>query len=86
MFEVGTKYEFIIVREGSDESVTGRVVEYNHPLVRLADTPAMRGFSREIEGNFVMGMEIDPDAPPVPGQIINVTSIFFVSARRVDGD
>lgn len=67
MFEVGRRYEFH-TREADEEVMFWGVVEkYDHPLVKLADTPAL------VTGNR-FGDET------IPGAIINVTSPNFVRA------
>lgn len=78
MFEVGKEYEFRLI-EGADEtSFRGTIVEYEHPLIKLADpTAAMI---------VIEGLEEEPvelNSLPRAGRIINVTSLHFVSAVEI---
>ncbi len=82
MFEVGAKYEFRIIEGGDETQFWGTVESYEHPLIKLADTPAMRSEMANSEDNFSLAFVEDPDGTPTPGAIINVTSPNFISAVR----
>lgn len=99
MFEVGSRYDFRMVRNGEDHAFSGTIAAYEHPLIRLEDTVAP-----VIEINFV-GSEPFKDislseavaesykeepnkslsmgGQTIKGAIINVTSLHFVSATPV---
>ena len=80
MFEIGARYEFCMIEGGNEGTFVGTVKEYEHPLIKLEDTPsivAIRYISPE-------GSEVSkgPTHPSNPGRIINVTSPNFVGAKR----
>ena len=80
MFEIGAQYKFCMIEGGNEGTFVGTVKEYEHPLIKLEDTPsrAVRFISREGSGESSEGHPI----PSQPGRIINVTSPNFVSAQR----
>ena len=80
MFEIGAQYKFCMIKDGSEVTFVGTVKEYEHPLIKLEDTPSItvRFISREGSGESSEGHPI----PSQPGRIINVTSPNFVSAQR----
>lgn len=68
MFEVGKRYEIKMIING-DETTMWRIVEkYEHPLLKFADT------ERKIKNEFLQGGTL-------VGEIVNVTSPNFISAR-----
>ncbi|EJJ26566.1 hypothetical protein [Rhizobium sp. CF142] len=42
MFEVGENYEFRVIEDGDQVTFTGIIERYEHPLVKLKDTPAYK--------------------------------------------
>ena len=80
MFEIGAQYKSCMIKDGSDVTFDGTVKEYEHPLIKLEDTPsrAVRVISPEGSRKFTESHTI----PSQPGRIINVTSPNFVSAQR----
>jgi hypothetical protein len=82
MYEVGAKYELRMI-EGGDEMLFWGVVEaYEHPLIKLADTPAIRTETIDNKDDHSIAFVEDPDGEPIRGAIINVTSPNFISALK----
>ena len=80
MFEIGARYEFCMIEGGDEETFVGTVKEYEHPLIKLEDSPTINisMMSRDDLEKTSKGETI----PSQPGRIINVTSPNFVSAQR----
>lgn len=84
MFEAGKNYEFRLIEDGGEITFQGTVERVDHPLIKLADTPAMKmETTKKADGRMVFATVEDPDAPQHPGRIINVTSPNFVRAVEV---
>ncbi|QIO73934.1 hypothetical protein HA459_18710 [Rhizobium leguminosarum bv. trifolii] len=80
MFEVGKKYEFRII-EGGDEIVFwGTIESYEHPLLKLQDTRAMKSEVIREESSMSISFVEDPEGKVYRGRIINVISPNFISA------
>ncbi|WGD32030.1 hypothetical protein AncyloWKF20_09515 [Ancylobacter sp. WKF20] len=77
MFEVGKHYEFRCIEDGSECTFWGAIERYEHPLIKLMDTPPMRitiaGYGSNEVANTL-------ETRGSKGKIINVTSLNFVSA------
>lgn len=75
MFEVGKRYQFRIIEGGDEGTFSGVVEAYNHPLVMLA--------SHKISPKFAPGLAPGETErrDTIPGKIINVTSVHFISAE-----
>ncbi len=76
MFDIGARYEFCMIEGGSEVNFWGTVKEYEHPLIKLEDSPTINISmppSKASKGKTT---------PSQPGRIINVTSPNFVSAQR----
>ena len=73
MFEVGKTYEIKMDNDGSVLTTVGIIEKYEHPLIKL----------REENGHleFLGGAK---DLTKIHGEIINVTSVRFVSAVEID--
>lgn len=87
MFQVGKHYEFRMI-EGDDEiQFWGDVEAYEHPLLKLKDTPERPIPIRLMHGDAPgeQPAQAPQMVPRQPGQIINVTSPNFISAvEKVD--
>lgn len=84
MFEVGAKYEFHMVEGEGTVSFVGIVEEYEHPLIKLKDSPPMK-IHMDL-GDVSDKGAYSSNIPSKLGQIINVTSPQFVSAQRLKDD
>lgn len=82
MFEVGAKYEFRVIEDGDQVTFTGTIENYDHPLIKLVDTPSMKHETVHNGSNITIMVIEDPESPPYPGKIINVISPAFVSAVK----
>ncbi|MBY5442097.1 hypothetical protein HFO93_01065 [Rhizobium leguminosarum] len=80
MFEVGENYEFRVIEGGDEIMFWGIVESYEHPLIKLQDTPAMT--SKVLQDGISIALVADPTSPAYPGRIINVTSPNFISAVK----
>ena len=96
MFESGKNYEFRMIRDGEERVFSGTVAAYEHPLLRLEEAviPAISityvGTEppEDLDLAEVVKASYEPktktasfvEASAVPGEIINVTSIHFISA------
>lgn len=79
MFQVGGKYTFKMISDDGDgiTEFYGEVERYDHPLLKLKDSDPM------VIRRVMFGSEGAAHEHPIasiPGQIINVTSVHFVSA------
>lgn len=84
MFETGATYEFRMIEGGSEVTFRGIVETYEHPLIKLKDSPAMKSVTTDSENDYTISIVEDPDGKPRRGAIINVTSSNFVSAELQD--
>ncbi|MDW9644482.1 hypothetical protein GOB48_22200 [Sinorhizobium meliloti] len=82
MFEVGAKYEFRMIEDGEETLFWGTVESYEHPLIKLEDTPAAKGEVTDTEEGISIALIADPEGQPIIGAIINVTSPNFISAVK----
>ncbi|MBX4920981.1 hypothetical protein HJA76_14915 [Rhizobium bangladeshense] len=82
MFEVGAKYQFRMIEGGDEVSFWGTVETYEHPLIKLEDTPAKKTEMINTEGGFSIAIVDNPEGRPTIGAIINVISPNFISAVR----
>jgi hypothetical protein len=82
MFEVGAKYKFRMIEDGDEILFWGDVETYEHPLIKLKDTPATKTETINTEEGFSIAIVDDPDRQPTIGAIINVISPNFISAVR----
>ncbi|RVO74425.1 hypothetical protein [Sinorhizobium medicae] len=82
MFEVGEKYEFRMLEAGDEVLFWGTIESYEHPLIKLEDTPAVRGEAADTEDGYSFALVADPEGQPIIGAIINVTSPNFISAVK----
>ncbi|KEC75399.1 UNVERIFIED_ORG: hypothetical protein GGD51_002494 [Rhizobium esperanzae] len=82
MFEVGSKYEFRMIEGGDEVLFWGSVVSYEHPLVKLEDTPALKSQTTSTDDGFSISIVDDPEGRPTFGAIINITSPNFISAVK----
>lgn len=86
MFEVGSKYEFRVLFDGSEAILQGYVEKYEHPLLKIADIEAgtIRIIFRDLIGDEPTFE--DRPYPSEPGKILNVTSSAFISAQLLKDD
>ncbi len=80
MFEIGAQYKFCMIEGGDEVTFVGTVKEYEHPLIKLEDTPSIA--VRYISPEGSRKLPESHTTPSQPGRIINVTSPNFVSAQR----
>lgn len=73
MFEVGKTYEIKMDDGAGILSMVGTVEKYEHPLIKLRQESAHLEFLRSAK-----------DLTKIHGEIVNVTSVRFVSAVEVD--
>ena len=71
MFEAGKTYEIKMIIDGEETKMWQTVEKYDHPLLKFADvdTKAPNEFTQ---------------AKTVRGEIVNVTSPYFISAKLRD--
>lgn len=82
MFEIGAKYEFRMIEDGDEVTFWGTIETYEHPLIKLTDTPPMTSKTTEHEDGGMTIEFVQTDGDPYPGKIINVTSPNFISAVK----
>lgn len=88
MFKVGNSYKFRLIEDGDEILFSGIVEKYEHPLLKLKDVDRTELRIR-IKGIDLPDRDISIGGGDklIPGRIINVTSLNFVSAVEVrDGN
>jgi hypothetical protein len=71
MFEAGKKYEIKMIIDGEEAKMWQTVEKYDHPLLKFSD------IDTKVLNEFIQ-------AKTVRGEIVNVTSPYFISAKRRD--
>ena len=77
MFEVGKRYNFRMIQDGDEVTFGGTVAFYEHPLIKLADLNVSPDWLPPAGPGEVRSEQV------IPGQIINVTSVNFISADEL---
>ncbi len=75
------RYEIRMIEGGDEVLFWGTVESYEHPLIKMEDTPAYTSATTDTDG-FSISLVADPNGKPSYGAIINVTSPNFISALK----